>query len=98
MQLIFQYLLYIAAFFAFVFAILYMMKARRADQQRSRGLYTARMNMSLGVLLVTAGSIQLFLFEETTTVRWIVGSIFVALGLINLYGGYRNHALFKKNA
>ncbi|MFS1511808.1 YtpI family protein [Chengkuizengella sp. SCS-71B] len=81
----------VAAWLSFYFS----MKARRTKDAKQQGLMRSRMNMSIGVGLITIACIQLFLFEFTWT-RFIVGIIFLLLGIANIYGGIRNHVQIMK--
>lgn len=74
-----------------VFSIRY----RRATDARLRGLFAARMNISMGLMLIFIALIQMFLFSGST-MRVIVGAVFLLLGLFNLFSGIRNHAFFKQ--
>lgn len=70
-------------------------RSRRSPDVRLRGLYAARMNVSMGLMLIFIALIQMFMFSGST-VRVIVGAVFLLLGLFNLYAGLRNHAHFNR--
>jgi len=68
---------------------------RRARSHARKGLLQARMNICMGLMLVGIAAIQILLFD-TSTVRVIVGTVFLLLGLFNLFAGLRNHAYFAR--
>ncbi|GIQ69865.1 hypothetical protein DUZ99_07215 [Xylanibacillus composti] len=70
-------------------------KSRRADTVKLRGIYGARTNICMGLMLIIIALIQLMLFEGST-IRLIVGTIFLLLGLFNLFAGIRNHSAFNR--
>ncbi|GBF73991.1 hypothetical protein PA598K_02319 [Paenibacillus sp. 598K] len=71
-------------------SVFFSLRARRSAEPVQRGLYTARMNISMGLMLLLMAGIQMVMFAGDT-VRVIVGSIFLLLGLFNLFAGLRNH-------
>ncbi|KIL35564.1 hypothetical protein SD71_13010 [Cohnella kolymensis] len=71
-------------------------RARRTADARLRGLYAARMNISMGLMLIFIAVIQMFLFSGST-VRVVIGALFMLLGLFNLFAGLRNHSHFSKS-
>lgn len=92
---ILHYGLYTAVILTLLFSMYYSVKRRRADSHKSSGLYSARMNICMGSMLVFIALIQILLFEETT-VRIIVGSVFLLLGLFNVFAGIRNHTIYSR--
>lgn len=57
--------------------------------------YNAKANISMGLMLVAMGIIQLFSFSaDMTGWRVTIGAIFLALGLFNLYMGVRNYRIY----
>lgn len=78
-----------------VFSALYSFRARRETDARLRGLYTSRMNIGMGIMLIFIAFIQMFMFSGST-LRVIVGAIFILIGLFNLFAGLRNHSHFSK--
>lgn len=88
-----QYVLYIAVIISILCSVYYSSRRRRATTPKTSGIYTARMNISMGLMLLFIALIQILLFEEST-VRIIVGSLFILVGLFNLFAGLRNHAIY----
>lgn len=86
----------IAVILATLFASVYFsFKYRRQTTRKARGLNAAKMNMSMGVMLVAISLVQLLLFTGSS-VRVVVGAVMLLLGLFNLFAGLRNHALFSR--
>lgn len=75
--------------------VFFSFRARRSPDGRLRGLYAARMNISMGIMLILIAMIQMFMFSGST-LRVIVGAVFMLLGLFNLFAGLRNHAHFSR--
>lgn len=75
-------------------SVIFSFKARRASGQRSRGLHASRMNMSMGIMLVFIAGVQLLLSAQST-LRIIIGALFLVIGLFNLFAGLRNHSVYR---
>lgn len=69
--------------------------ARRTTDPVLRGLLTARMNINMGLMLVSIAFIQMLLYSGSS-LRVVVGAVFILLGLFNLFAGLRNRAHFKR--
>jgi uncharacterized membrane protein HdeD (DUF308 family) len=78
-----------------VLSALYSFRARRATDRRLRGLYSSRMNMSMGFMLIFISLIQMFLFSGST-LRVVIGALFLIIGLFNLFAGMRNHSHYMR--
>lgn len=91
-----QYLLYFTAIAAVAFWIYFSIQSKRTKNEKTRGLYIARTNMAMGLMLMSIGSVQLFLYGFESWIRVIIGFIFILLGLFNLFAGIRNHSFFKQ--
>lgn len=76
-------------------SVVFSIRSRRATDSRLHGLYVARMNISMGLMLIFIAFIQMFMFSGST-VRVIVGAVFLLLGLFNLFAGLRNHAVYSR--
>jgi hypothetical protein len=88
-----QFILYFIAIAAAGLSFYYSIRYRRESSVKMRGLYTARMNICMGTMLTVVAVIQLFLFTGSW-VRFTVGTLFLLIGLFNLYAGMRNHSRF----
>ncbi|CAM4186622.1 hypothetical protein PAEN110709_00660 [Paenibacillus endophyticus] len=72
-----------------VLSAIFSFKSRRASDARTRGLFSARMNISMGIMLMFIALVQLFLSGEST-LRIVIGAIFLVIGVFNLFAGLRN--------
>jgi YtpI-like protein len=79
-----------------VSSVIFSVRSRRSSDERLRGLYAARMNVSMGLMLIFIALIQMFMFSGST-VRVIVGALFMIIGLFNLFAGMRNHSHFSRS-
>lgn len=76
-------------------SVFYSFSYRRKQEPCLRGIYMARMNMSMGLLLVLVSLLQAAMFEMST-LRLVLSVIFALLGLFNLFAGLKNHSYFRK--
>lgn len=88
-----QWLLVMGILITLIMTSYYSIRARRSREPRERGLHTAHMNINMGAMLLLMSLIQMVMFSGST-VRMIVGAIFLLLGLFNLFAGLRNRSLF----
>ena len=88
-----SYILYLVVIATLITTVFYSYRSRRAKEFRLKGLYAARMNISIGFMMTAIAVIQLFLFVDSM-VRVIVGTVFLLVGLFNLFAGIRNHSYF----
>jgi len=79
---------------ALIFSVFYSFRSRTQQDAARRGLYTARMNISMGLMLVGLALLQLLVFEMST-VRVILGTVFLLLGLFNLFAGLKNQTVYR---
>ncbi|CAM3879605.1 YtpI family protein [Cohnella lubricantis] len=79
-----------------VLSLVFSYRSRRSTDPISRGLNASRMNICIGLMLIFLALIQMVLFSGST-LRVIVGAVFMLLGLFNLFAGLRNHAHFTKH-
>lgn len=82
-------------FVTLIFSVSYSFRARKTEDPRLRGLYSARMNIAMGVMLIVIAVTQLFFFNDSN-LRRVFGTICVLLGLFNLFAGLRNHSTFNR--
>lgn len=74
--------------------VFYSFRSRTQKDAYLRGLLAAKMNISMGFMLVAMALLQIFLFEANT-IRTILGIIFLLLGLFNFFSGVRNHMHYR---
>jgi hypothetical protein len=76
-------------------SVYYSIRSRKQTDPKLRGLYTSRMNISMGIMLVIIAITQLFFFTDSN-IRRVFGTICFLLGLFNLFAGLRNHSVFSR--
>lgn len=80
--------------FAAAGASVYFSARQRGADEEQRPLLAAKMNISMGLMLVCIAAIQLFFYFDSW-VRIVVGIVFLLLGLVNLVSGLRRYSRFK---
>ncbi|GIP38256.1 hypothetical protein J31TS4_15360 [Paenibacillus sp. J31TS4] len=91
----YNYVLFAAVCVSALFSVIYSFRYRRRSDPRQRGLDASRMNISMGFMLVLLAVTQVFTYEFSIA-RSLVGAVFFVLGLFNLFAGYKNRAIFRK--
>jgi hypothetical protein len=76
-------------------SLFFSFRSRRETDTAKRGLFSARMNICMGFMLVLIAITQIFFFSESSF-RRIFGTVLVLLGLFNLFAGIRNHGHFDR--
>lgn len=94
-MIVIQFALYFGAVLSAALWLYFSISSRRSTDAKKRNIYSARVNIAMGTLLICIACVQLFLFSDTW-IRLVVGGLFLLLGLFNLYAGLRNHANIKK--
>ncbi|WP_353057690.1 YtpI family protein [Paenibacillus pasadenensis] len=77
-----------------VFSVINSFRSRRSKDANQRALYAAKMNISMGVMLILIAFIQMFVYTGST-LRVIVGAVFMLLGLFNIFAGIRNRSVIR---
>ncbi|MBD0382773.1 YtpI family protein [Paenibacillus sedimenti] len=90
-----QILLFVLICITLAVSVYFSFRSRRETETAKRGLYAARMNICMGLMLILIAVTQLFFFSESSF-RRIFGTICVLLGLFNLFAGIRNHGHFDR--
>lgn len=90
---IFQVILSILILITLALTVFFSFRYRRQTDARLRGLFQARMNICMGIMLILIAVSQLFFFQDTA-IRRIFGTVCLLLGLFNLYSGIRSHSHF----
>ncbi|MGG1556184.1 MULTISPECIES: YtpI family protein [Paenibacillus] len=75
--------------------VFYSFRYRREAEPVKRGLYTARMNICMGLMLVLIAITQIFFFSESSF-RRIFGTVLVLIGVFNFFVGVRNHGHYDR--
>lgn len=89
-----HWLIVIVIIGASLFSVFYSFKARRTTDMRQRGMYAARMNMCMGIMLVFI-ALFVMLAYNGSTIKVIIGALFIVLGLFNLFAGLRNNSIYR---
>ncbi|WP_199615687.1 YtpI family protein [Paenibacillus alkalitolerans] len=89
------YVFYAAIVLTSALSVFFSFRSRRAADPVRRGLNAARMNISMGTLLICMALVQWFLFEPDT-IRIVIGSVFIVIGLFNLFAGLRSYGHFSR--
>lgn len=95
LEAILSWIFGIAILATLVLSVNFSFRSRRSADPTQRGLLAARMNICLGLMLIALALLQMFIYSGST-LRVFVGSVFLVLGIFNLFAGLRNHAFFMK--
>lgn len=95
-QLLF-YVLYPAILITLALSVYFSWKSRRSPDMQTRGMNAARTNISMGFMLIFFASVLLFLSEDST-LRIVIGGLFIALGVFNLFAGLKNLSVYRSMA
>ncbi len=90
-----QIVLFSIIFILLLTSVYFSFLNRREQDPRKRGIYAARMNISMGVMLIAIAITQLFFFSDSVF-RRIFGTVCLLLGLFNLFAGIRNHGFYQR--
>lgn len=77
---------------AFSFYLFYKMKYFRSRRHAERKWLSAKSNMALGLFIAFFGANQIFI--GMSGIGLIIGVIFIALGGVNILGGYRHYRVY----
>ncbi|KIL42375.1 hypothetical protein SD70_00025 [Gordoniibacillus kamchatkensis] len=70
-------------------------RARREKDPAKRGVWSARLNICMGIMLISIAVSQLFFFNDSN-IRRVFGTVCVLLGLFNLFAGIRNYGAYSR--
>ncbi|WP_168122784.1 YtpI family protein [Paenibacillus sp. HB172176] len=90
-----QWLLFPLTVITLTLSALFSLRSRRAADQRTKGINSARMNISMGAMLIFLALIQLFLSDQST-LRIVIGALFIVIGVFNLFAGLRNLSMYRQ--
>ena len=76
-------------------SVYFSYKSRKTTDVKLRGLYAARLNINMGLMLVFISILLLVMFSGSS-VRVVVSSLFFLLGLFNLFAGMKNHSHYSR--
>jgi len=90
-----QWVFSILIIITLVSSAVFSYRSRRTTDTKLRGVYAAKMNVSMGLMLIFIALVQMLLFSGST-LRVIVGAAFMLLGIFNLFAGIRNHSHYSR--
>ncbi|WP_068773521.1 YtpI family protein [Paenibacillus sp. FJAT-26967] len=90
-----QIALSVLIFITLLFSVIFSFRSRRQTDPKQKGINTALMNISMGLMLIVIAITQLFFMSDTAT-RRVFGTVCMLLGLFNLFAGIRNYAYFNR--
>ncbi|UKS24341.1 YtpI family protein [Paenibacillus sp. HWE-109] len=90
-----QITLFILICLMLALSVYFSFRSRREQDVTKRGLYSARMNICMGLMLILIAVTQIFFFSESSF-RRIFGTVLVLLGVFNVFAGIRNHGHFDR--
>ncbi|GGI44309.1 hypothetical protein GCM10008018_06460 [Paenibacillus marchantiophytorum] len=90
-----QITLFILICLLLALSVYFSFRSRREQDVAKRGLYSARMNICMGLMLILIAVTQIFFFSESSF-RRIFGTVLVLLGVFNVFAGIRNHGHFDR--
>ncbi len=90
-----MYVLYAVLIVSSICSIVFSVKSRRSLDPRTRGLAQAKMNISMGSMLIVLALIQMFMFSGSL-IRVVVGALFMVLGAFNIFAGIRNRGIISR--
>lgn len=89
------YTLYAVLIISCLCSVFFSIKSRRSVDPTVRGLSAAKTNISMGVMLIILALIQMFMFSGSS-IRVVIGAVFMVLGAFNIFAGIRNHSIFSR--
>ncbi|MEX2461704.1 MAG: YtpI family protein [Paenibacillaceae bacterium] len=90
----FSFILTAVILISLMSTVFYSFRSRTQSDANMRGILAAKMNISMGFMLIAMALLQIFLFEANT-MRTILGIVFLLLGLFNFFSGVRNHMHYR---
>ena len=76
------------------YSVYFSIKYRRQTDARLRGMYQAKQNIAMGLMLVMLAVYPLYLIPGTN-LSVTIGIIFLLIGLFNLFAGFRNQSIYR---
>ncbi|UVI31886.1 YtpI family protein [Paenibacillus spongiae] len=89
-----NWLLVIGVFASLFASVFFSYKTRRSRDGRQRGLNASMMNISMGIMLLLFALLFMLVYSGST-VKVIIGTLFIVIGLFNLFAGLRNHSIYR---
>lgn len=90
-----MYILYAGLILSSIMSVVYSFKSRRSTDPVVRGSSSAKMNIWMGFMLIILSITQMFIFSGST-LRVIIGAVFMVLGAFNIFAGIRNNSYYSR--
>lgn len=94
MELVLSSITSVLIFISLLFSITYSIRSRQAKEPILKGILTGKLNISMGAMLIFISIIQL-IYSNESTLRIVLGAIFLLLGLFNLFAGLRSLSFYR---
>ena len=93
----YQYVLSTVFVATLLSSIVFAVRSRVQQDPQKRGIFAARTNISMGIMLLSVASLQLIDFTMSW-LRFFVLIMFALVGLFNLFAGLRSHRDYSRKA
>ncbi|SFB17410.1 MULTISPECIES: YtpI family protein [unclassified Bacillus (in: firmicutes)] len=77
---------------SFAFYVFYKMKYVRSNRPAERKWLSGKSSIALGLFVGLFGVNQLFLYSTTTT--YVISSIFILIGVLSIWAGYKAYKTY----
>ncbi|GIP33695.1 YtpI family protein [Paenibacillus sp. J2TS4] len=91
----YHYILFVLVLASLAASAFYSIRYRTRKDPQTKGFEAAKMNISMGVMLISIAFAQFILFDPSF-LRGAVGAVFLLLGLFNAFAGFKNYSSYKK--
>lgn len=75
-------------------SVYFSYRYRREQEAVQRGLYAARMNIFMGLMLLDIAALQALLFQMSS-LRLVLATLFGLIGLFNIFAGRKNLSYYR---
>lgn len=82
--------------FSLAFYVFYKAKYFRTKRPAEKKWISAKSSIALGLFVAIFGLNQFFVNQ--TTVAYIIGSVFILLGVVNVWGGIKSYRFYLPHA
>jgi len=94
MELALNWLLVIGILVSLIGSVFQSYKFRRSSDKTVRGKSNAMMNIFMGTMLLLVALLFMLVYSGST-VKVIIGTLFIVIGLFNLFAGLRNLSIYR---
>ncbi|SHE14667.1 Uncharacterised protein [Chlamydia abortus] len=93
----YHYFLFFLVLATLAASVLYSIRYRTRRDPQTKRIEAAKMNISMGFMLIFVALTQFTLFDPSF-LRGVIGAVFLLLGLFNAYAGFKNYSSYKKSS